>query len=70
MPGASARGGPSHPGLLAVGGDHQKASGRTGSVLEVSGASPSSATRGEHMAPFEPAYKINALRDRPFQQTA
>ncbi|MBD0844754.1 hypothetical protein [Streptomyces sp. TRM68416] len=70
MFGASVHGGSSHPVLLAAGGDDQKASGRTGTVLDVSGASPSSATRGEHMAFFEPAYKINVLRDRPFQQTA
>jgi len=41
-----------------------------GTVLEASGSSGSGAMGGEHMASFQPAYEISALRTWLLQQTA
>jgi hypothetical protein len=41
-----------------------------GTVLTVSGQSADSGAGSEHMASFEPAYRITALRDWLFAQTA
>lgn len=57
--------------LFAAGDDINFATFKTGTVLEVSGSSSSNpAMGGEHMASFEPAYRITALRDWLFQQKA
>ncbi|WP_030616247.1 alpha/beta hydrolase-fold protein [Streptomyces fulvoviolaceus] len=55
--------------LFAAGDSINFATFKTGTVLEVSGAS-SSAMAGEHMASFEPAYEITSLRDWLFEQSA
>ncbi|MFD5257328.1 alpha/beta hydrolase-fold protein [Streptomyces bobili] len=55
--------------LFAAGDSVNFATFKTGTVLETSSAS-SAAMGGEHMASFEPAYRITALRDWLFQQTA
>jgi predicted peptidase len=55
--------------LFAAGDSVNFATFKTGTVLEVPGAS-SAPTGGEHMASFEPAYKITALRDWLFEQRA
>ncbi|WP_432487922.1 carboxylesterase family protein [Kineococcus sp. SYSU DK018] len=57
--------------LFAAGDDINFATFETGTVLEAAGSSTSSGGMGssEHMASFEPAYKITALRDWLFQQS-
>ena len=55
--------------LFAAGDSVNFATFSTGTVLETPGAS-SSPVGGEHMASFEPAYKITALRDWLFEQSA
>lgn len=55
--------------LFTVGDSINFATFKTGTVFHVSGSS-SSLVGGEHMASFEPAYKINALRDWLFEQSA
>ncbi|WP_280369966.1 alpha/beta hydrolase-fold protein [Nocardia wallacei] len=54
--------------LFAAGDRINFATFTPGTVLEVSGSS--SPMNSEHMASFEPAYKITRLRDWIFQQTA
>jgi len=61
--------------LLADGDSTNFATFKTGTVLKASGSSSSATSSmgggtAEHMASFEPAYKITALRDWLFQQTA
>ncbi|MER5217109.1 alpha/beta hydrolase-fold protein [Streptomyces sp. NPDC002838] len=55
--------------LFAAGDSVNFATFKTGTVLKTSSAS-SAPVGGEHMASFEPAYKITALRDWLFQQSA
>ncbi|MFG3407016.1 alpha/beta hydrolase-fold protein [Streptomyces sp. NPDC048142] len=55
--------------LFAAGDSTNFATFEKGTVLQVSGAS-AAPMGGEHMASFEPAYKIPALRDWLFEQTA
>ncbi|MGW8063139.1 carboxylesterase family protein [Streptomyces ziwulingensis] len=58
--------------LFAAGDDINFATFKTGTVLEASDSSSSSgpAMNSEHMASFEPAYRITALRDWLFEQKA
>ncbi|MFE0801390.1 alpha/beta hydrolase-fold protein [Streptomyces sp. NPDC058812] len=57
--------------LFAAGDDINFATFKTGTVLEASDSTSSgSAMNSEHMASFEPAYKITALRDWLFEQKA
>lgn len=55
--------------LFAAGDNINFATFETGTVLKASGSS-SAPMGGEHMASFEPAYKITALRDWLFEQSA
>jgi len=60
--------------LLADGDSTNFATFKTGTVLKAGGSSSATSSMGggtaEHMASFEPAYKITALRDWLFQQSA
>lgn len=57
--------------LFSAGNSINFATFRTGTVLKASGASATAmGGSGEHMASFEPAYKITALRDWLFSQHA
>ena len=55
---------------MAAGDEANFATFKTGTVLTASGQSSSSGMGGtEHMASFEPAYKIAALREWLFAQS-